>query len=257
MAAGRNTRLRQSAILQHLQQCGRALVDDLAELFNTTPQTIRKDLNSLAGENKVMRFHGGVTLLAGIEYTGFAAREKISKKEKADIGKAAAKFIPNNTVVIINAGTTTAAVARSLNHHIGLKVVTDSVKVANEIRLFSGVDVIVPAGQVRRSDGAILGDEAVDFIRRFRADIAVIGAAAIGPDGSLLDYDLREASVARAIIENARHVVLTSDSTKFDRVAPVCIGHLSQVQTLVTDHGCPSELRQLCRLHEVSLREAG
>jgi DeoR family glycerol-3-phosphate regulon repressor len=256
MSFGRNSKLRQTAILQHLQQHGRAIVDDLAELFNTTPQTIRKDLNNLTEENKVMRFHGGVTLLAGIEYTSFEAREKILPNEKKTIGKSAASLIPNNVVVIINAGTTTAAVARSLAHHVGLKVVTDSVKVADEIRHFPGVDVIVPGGQVRRSDGAILGDDAVEFIRQFRADIAIIGAAAIAQDGSLLDYDLREASVARTIIENARHVVLTSDSTKFDRIAPVCIGHLSQVQTLVTDIGCPPELRQLCVSNGVSLIEA-
>ena len=60
MSFGRNSKLRQTAILQHLQQHGRALVDDLAELYNTTPQTIRKDLNVLADDNKVMRFHGGV-----------------------------------------------------------------------------------------------------------------------------------------------------------------------------------------------------
>ncbi len=256
MAVSRNSKARRIAILQNLQQNGRALVDDLAVFFNTTPQTIRKDLNALAEESKVMRFHGGASLLAGIEYTGFDARESISRSEKEKIGKAAAKLIPNNAAIIINAGTTTAAVARSLGHHTGLKVVTDNVNIANDLRGFGGLEVMVPGGVVRRSDGAILGEATVDFIRQFRTDIAIIGASAIATDGSLLDYDLREASVARAIIENARHVILASDSTKFDRAAPVCIGHLSQVQTLVTDSGCPAELRKLCKLYEVSLIEA-
>lgn len=256
MAVSRNSKARRVAILENLQQNGRALVDDLAASFNTTPQTIRKDLNILSDESKVMRFHGGASLLAGVEYTGFEAREDISRSEKEKIGKAAAKLIPNNAAIIINAGTTTAAVARSLGQHTGLKVVTDNVSIANDLRAYGGLEVMVPGGVVRRSDGAILGESTVDFIRQFRADIAIIGAAAIATDGSLLDYDLREASVARAIIENARHVLLTSDSTKFDRAAPVCIGHLSQVHTLVTDAGCPSALRKLCKQYEVSLTEA-
>jgi DeoR family glycerol-3-phosphate regulon repressor len=115
---------------------------------------------------------------------------------------------------------------------------------------------MVPGGLVRRTDGVIFGETAVDFIRQFRADIALIGSAAIARDGSLLDYDLREASVARAIIGSARHVILAADSTKFDRIAPVCIGHMSQVQTLVTDAGCPPELRTLCKAHGVNLFEA-
>lgn len=256
MKIGRNSELRQVAILQHLQLNGRAMVDDLAERFTTTPQTIRKDLSVLADESKIMRFHGGAALLAGIEYTGFEVRKEIAKDEKERIGKAASEQIPNYAAIIINAGTTTAAVARNLNQHSGLKVVTDSVNIANDIRTFSGVEVIVPGGSVRRSDGVILGEAAVDFIRQFRADIAVIGSAAIEADGSLLDYDLREASIARAIIENARHVILAVDSTKYERIAPVCIGHLSQVQSLVTDAGCPTALRRLCELHGVSLTVA-
>jgi len=132
-------------------------------------------------------------------------------------------------------------------------VVTDSVAVANEIRGFSGLEVIVPGGVVRGSDGAVLGEAAVDFIRQFRADVAVIGAAAISADGALLDYDLREASVARAIIENAQTVILAADSSKYDRPAPVRFGHLWQAQTLVTDRGCPSGLRRLCAERGVGL----
>lgn len=242
----RNSKARQASILKHLQTKGRALVDELAETLDTTPQTIRKDLNSLAEVNQITRFHGGAALIAGTEYTGFSVREEIAREEKESIASAVAAQIPNNTTVFINSGTTTAKVALRLAHHVGLRVVTDSVLMANDIRGFPGIEVMVPGGVVRKADGAILGQEAVDFIRKFRVDIAVIGAAAIAPDGALLDYDLREASVVRAIIENSRQVILAVDSTKFGRAAPVCIGQISQVDTLVTDKSCPSDLRALC-----------
>jgi DeoR family glycerol-3-phosphate regulon repressor len=257
MKVSRNSLARQMAILEYLQKNGRALVDDLAALFDTTPQTIRKDLNALAEVNQISRFHGGAALVGGTEYIGYSVREEIARDEKEAIGRATAALIPNNSSVIINSGTTTVAAARQLQHHVGLKIVTDSVFLANEIRGFVGIEVMVPGGLVRRTDGAILGEAAVDFIRQFRVDTAVIGSAAIAADGSLLDFDLREASVARAIIENARSVVLAADSSKFGRVAPVCIGRIEQIDVLVTDRGCPKALKDLCAEKGVRLVLAG
>ncbi len=246
MKPSRNALVRQTAILKHLQSSGRALVDDLAVMFDTTPQTIRKDLTALEEGNQIARFHGGAALMSGIEYTRVEVRREIAREEKERIGQLTAGLIPNNSSVIINSGTTTAAVARALEHHVGLKLVTDSVTLADEIRDFAGLEVMVPAGVIRRSDGAILGETAVEFIRQFRVDVAVIGAAAIAKDGALLDYDLRQASVARAIIGNARTVILAADSTKFSRAAPVCIGSVDQLDTLVTDAGRPDWLQQIC-----------
>ena len=89
----------------------------------------------------------------------------------------------------------------------------------------------IAGGIVRGSDGGIVGEAAVDFIKQFKVDYAVIGASAIDADGALLDFDYREVKVAQAIIANARHVILVSDSTKFERTAPVRIAHLSARST--------------------------
>lgn len=251
--AARTFRTRRAQILDYMRRKGRVSVDELADRFATTPQTIRKDLSVLAAEGRVLRFHGGASLLAGTEYVRFDIRQQIARDEKERIGRAVAAMIPNNCAVMINAGTTTAAAARHLARHAGLKIVTDNVTLANEIRDFRGCEVMVPGGQVRPSDGAILGELAIDFIRQFRADIAIIGAAAIAADGALLDYDLREAAVARAMIANARNVIVAADSSKFERLAPVCIGRLDQARTLVTDRAAPPELVALCRRLEVGL----
>jgi DeoR family glycerol-3-phosphate regulon repressor len=253
MRGARSTKARQIAILKHLKQNGRALVDDLAEILGATPQTIRKDLNTLAEGSQIIRFHGGAALVAGTIYTDFDARAEIAKDEKDAIGRKVASALPNNSSVIINSGTTTAATAVHLDQHVGLRVVTDSVSMANILRRHVGIEVMVPGGVVRNSDGAILGESAVEFISQFRADIAVIGAAAIATDGELLDYDLREASVTRAIISCARNVILAADGSKFGRMAPVCFGHLEQIDTLVTDPNCGDPLRGLCERYGVSL----
>nr|WHW29425.1 putative DeoR/GlpR transcriptional regulator [uncultured bacterium] len=244
---------RQAAILNQLRTQGRVLVDDLSEVFVSTPQTIRRDLKVLAGTGEVIRFHGGATLRTGVEYTGFEARRNIAVEQKEAIGRATAGYIPNNSVIMVNAGTTTAAVARALSRHAGLRIITDNVSVANELRVFAGSEVIVPGGTVRRSDGAILGEGAVEFIRQFRADIAVIGTAALDQEGALLDFDLREAHVARAMIACSRTVIVATDSSKFSNTAPVQIGHLEQVDVLVTDKGENGKAERLCEKFGVTM----
>ena len=165
-------------------------------------------------------------------------------------------MIPNNASLFINIGTTTEAVARALLQHDELMVITNNINVANEMRVYPQIEVVIAGGVVRKSDGGIVGEAAVDFIRQFKVDFAIIGASAIDEDGALLDYDYREVKVAQAIIENARSVILVSDSSKFERSAPVRIAHLEQIDVLVTDRCESQEIRALCADHQVQLIEA-
>jgi DeoR family glycerol-3-phosphate regulon repressor len=111
---------------------------------------------------------------------------------------------------------------------------------------FLGIELIIAGGQVRRSDGGIVGGAAVDFINQFKVDYAVIGVSAIDEDGSLLDYDYREVRVAQAIIKNARKVILVADTMKLERSAPIRIGHISQIHTIVIDNILPKKLQDIC-----------
>ena len=124
-------------------------------------------------------------------------------------------------------------------------VITNNLNVAMQPAPARHFEVIVAGGPVRRVDGAVVGSAAVDLIRQFKVDIAVIGASAIDEDGTLLDFDYREVQVAQAIIGNARRVILVADRTKFERTAPVRIAHLSQMDMFVTDHLASPRLREL------------
>lgn len=248
---------RQSHIMETAKAEGRVLVDDLAAAFSVTPQTIRKDLNDLCEARLLSRIHGGAIFPRGNENMEYEARRQIAAAEKAAIGRATAELIPENASLFINIGTTTEAVGESLLDHRDLMVITNNINVANRLRVFPGIEVVIAGGVVRGSDGGIVGEAAVDFIRQFKVDYAIIGASAIDADGALLDYDLREVKVAQAIIANARHVILVSDSTKFERAAPVRIAHLSQVQTFVTDCCTLESLRTICADSEVRLVETG
>ncbi|WP_152044618.1 DeoR/GlpR family DNA-binding transcription regulator [Aureimonas psammosilenae] len=243
---------RQNQILDLARRQGRVQVDELSQRFEVSVQTIRKDLNDLCDHRLLSRVHGGAVLSFGIENVGYDARRLIAAPEKAAIGRAVADLIPNGASVCINIGTTTEAVAAALARHTGLMVVTNNINVATVLRPYPEIEVVIAGGTVRRSDGGIIGEAAVDFIRQFRVDFAIIGVSAIDPDGTLLDYDYREVRVAQAIIANARHTILASDATKFERTASIRIGNIGEVGTFVTDR-CPSpEFRRIC--HEAKVR---
>ncbi len=246
---------RHEKIMQMVRQSGKVLVDELAEEFGVTSQTIRKDLNELCDRHLLLRVHGGAMLLSSVENMAYEARRSISRDQKAGIGTAAAALIPDNASLFVNIGTTTEAVARALLAHTGLMIITNNINVANVIRPIENNQVIISGGVVRASDGGIVGEAAVDFIKQFKVDYAVIGVSAIDSDGSLLDYDLREVKVAQAIMDNASNVILVADSTKHERTAPVRIGHFSNVDTFVTDRCPDKKFRKLLHNLDVQLIE--
>jgi DeoR family transcriptional regulator, glycerol-3-phosphate regulon repressor len=246
---------RQTEILTIAKAEGRVLVEELASRFQVTPQTIRKDLNDLCDGKALNRIHGGAVFPSGNENVKYEARRSMAAAEKQAIGKAAADVIPDNSSLFINIGTTTESVGEALVDHRELMVITNNINVANRLRVYPSIEVVIAGGVVRGSDGGIVGEAAVDFIRQFKVDFAVIGVSAIDADGALLDYDFREVKVAQAIIANARHVILVSDASKFERTAPVRIAHISQVHTFITDR-CPSpEIRRICFESDVRLIE--
>ncbi|MCM2401612.1 DeoR/GlpR family DNA-binding transcription regulator [Rhizobium sp. S153] len=246
---------RQAEIVALAKEQGRVLVDELATRFSVTPQTIRKDLNDLCDGRALTRIHGGAIFPSGNENVKYEARRSIAASEKQAIGRAAAALIPDNSSLFINIGTTTEAVGEALTDHRELMVITNNINVANRLRVFPSIEVVIAGGVVRGADGGIVGEAAVDFIRQFKVDFAVIGVSAIDGDGALLDFDFREVKVAQAIMANARHVILVSDSSKFERTAPVRIGHLSQVHTFITDR-CPLDaIRTICAENDVNLIE--
>lgn len=248
---------RQHDIVERARDDGRVSVERLAEHFDVTPQTIRKDLNDLCEKGLLQRVHGGAVLSSGVANFAYESRRTLAADEKRRIGRTAASLITDNCSLLINIGTTTEQVAHALRGKQGILAITNNVNVVGILRGLPDIEVIVAGGLVRASDNGVIGESAVDFIRQFKVDYAIIGASAIDEDGSLLDYDYREVKIAQAIIENARHSILVADSTKYERSAPVRIGHISQISSFVTDQPPPPALAAICAETDVRVLIAG
>lgn len=238
--------LRRPEIIDIARREGKVTVDRLVSHFGVTPQTIRKDLTDLAEDGTLERVHGGAVLPSGTVNLGYGERRQLHHEAKAMIARLCAQHIPNDCSVFLNIGTTTEAVAAELLHHQGLLVVTNNVNIAAILSENDAIEVIVTGGQLRSSDGGLVGALAVQTIEQFRFDHAVIGCSALGWNGDILDYDIQEVGVSKAIIAQSQEVLLVADASKFSRKAPARIGRLSDVDVFFTDQPLAEETRAFC-----------
>ncbi|MFT6659118.1 DeoR/GlpR family DNA-binding transcription regulator [Maritalea sp.] len=222
-------------IIAMLNEVGQVDVISLAESFVVTEQTVRRDLATLCQRGLATRMHGGARRLASTASLSYEARRMNNIAAKSAIGKIAAQLIPNGSSLILNIGTTTEQVASALTSHKNLRIITNNINIVSIMQAAQLSSLVQVGGMVRQSDGAVVGEEAVEFISRYKADYAVIGASSIDDDGSILDFDSREVAVARAILKNARTRILVADQSKFEINAPVRIASIDELDFVVMD----------------------
>jgi DeoR family transcriptional regulator, glycerol-3-phosphate regulon repressor len=248
---------RQLTLLAFVRTQGSITVEVLAEKLGVTLQTVRRDVQRLADDGLLTRFHGGVRVPGStIENIAHQQRESLHALGKARIAQAVAKAVPYGCSLVMNIGTTTEAIARALVDHKGLRVITNNLNVANILSANNDCEVIVVGGVVRGRDRGIVGEAAVDFIRQFKVDLAVMGISGIESDGTLRDYDYREVKVSQTIISHAREVWVAADISKFNRPAMVEVAQLSQIDRLFTDSPPPAPFSELLRHAQVRFEVA-
>lgn len=237
---------RQAEIIDIARREGKVIVDELAERFGVTLQTIRRDLTELAETGKLERVHGGAVLASGTANIQYEQRRDLNYQGKRDIARACAAHLPNECSIFLNLGTTTEAVAEELLNHRNIMVVTNNMNVANILAASEDCQVIVTGGALRRSDGGLTGDLTTATIRQFKFDYAVIGCSALDEDGDMLDFDIQEVGVSQTIISQSRNVFLAADHTKFQRNAPARIGSLAEIACFFTDQPVSPALKTAC-----------
>jgi DeoR family transcriptional regulator, glycerol-3-phosphate regulon repressor len=249
-------RQRHEKIRKMVQTQGFVTIETLALTFSVTPQTIRRDINTLSENGLVYRYHGGAASMTSTENVAYNERKVLCYREKQKIAQLVASHIPDNASLFINIGTTTEAIAHALAGHKRLRVITNNLNVASIMSTNENVEVIVAGGLVRHRDQGIIGEATIDFISQFKVDVGIIGISGIDFDGTLLDFDYREVRAARAIIDNSRKVFLAADHTKFGRNAMVRLGSIAEIDGLFTDRQPPAGLAEVIAVAEVALHVA-
>jgi DeoR family transcriptional regulator, aga operon transcriptional repressor len=229
---------RRRGILALLQREKRVLVTDLAQQFQTSQVTIRKDLDALHLRGLIQRTHGGALPAhdGALQDPSLREKERLHRKEKLRIAAAAARLVSEGQVVILDSGTTTTEIARALRHVHNVTVITNAVNIAAELAS-SSIDVILTGGDVRKNSFSLVGPIAEETLRRLSADILFLGVDGFDVRHGLTTPNLQEAKVNRIMTEIAKRTVAVCDSSKFGHRSLSLIVTPTALQQVITDKG--------------------
>lgn len=244
---------RQTSILQMVDEFGFVATEAMVTEFNVTPQTIRRDLNELSEYGLLSRFHGGAGQVKSAENPPYKDRLQTGVEAKRKIAATTAALIPNGASIFLSTGTTIEAIAEALLGHDKLHVFTNNLHVARILTQNESFQIIVSCGQVRHSDGGIIGSSSDDFIGDFRMDVGIVGISGVDEDGSLLEYDPQEVKTAKTILRNSQKVIMVADHHKFGRRAMNRVGHIRDLDIIITDSDLDAHFKNICQAENIDI----
>lgn len=226
---------RQHSILQWVHKQEHVEVEDIAQRFGVTTQTIRRDINKLCEQGLLRRRYGGVSLPAG---TGVHPAQQDPVRNaliKQQMARRVAADIPEHATVSLGVGSTIELVAKALIHHQSLRILTNNLSVAAALSANPGIEVIVSGGQYRHNNHDVVGPEVTGFFSSFVTDYGIISSGSMDLENGLMDFDIREAEVSRAIIANTRARLLVAEHDKWTQTSHCKVASFKYVDRFYTD----------------------
>ncbi|QIK76932.1 DeoR/GlpR family DNA-binding transcription regulator [Nocardioides piscis] len=231
---------RQQAMARLINQQARVSVAELAEDLEVTTETVRRDLSALERMGLIRRVHGGavpVSALAVIE-SGISERDLANTDAKDAIAAAAVALLPpSGSMIVVDAGSTTARLAALLPRDHRLTVVTHAVPIAARLAGLPHIELVLLPGRVRPTTHAAVGADTVAALSDIRADVSFLATNGLSAGRGLTTPDRDEAAVKRAIVSAGRRTVVLADSTKIGVESSLRFAALGEVDVVVTDAG--------------------
>lgn len=227
---------RQKTLLNLISQQGIVSINSLVEALNVSHMTIRRDIQKLEEEGKVVSVSGGVQLLEwlAVEPT-HDDKSLLSHQQKVDIGNKAVELIPENATIYLDAGTTTLEIAKQLNGRSDLLVVTNDFMIANFLMINSQCEIIHIGGRINKQNRSSVGILATHILRQISIDIAFISTSSWNLKG-LTTPDENKIPVKNAIIQSSQKNILVTDSSKYGKVATFLLYPLNVFNCIICDN---------------------
>jgi DeoR family transcriptional regulator, fructose operon transcriptional repressor len=239
---------RKAELVAYVSQAEQATVAEIAERFAVSTDTVRRDLQQLHDEGLVVRTHGGAVSVEAMAATEkkLDVRLQMHSDAKDRIGALAATLVSNNSVLMLNAGTTPLAVVRHLNKHRELTIATNNLRIPTEISPKIVRDFYLFGGAVRLVGQATVGTVGFQLSggrdMQLRCDLAMISVGAVSATGGYSTSNLSEAVMMGEMMDRAAHVVVLADSSKFGDPLFAQVAPLGRAHYLVTEAAPPKEL---------------
>jgi DeoR family transcriptional regulator of aga operon len=245
---------RRQHILSLIQNHGRVVVGELSRDLGISQITIRKDLEYLHTKGLIQRTHGGALRIQSSALFDPSVNEKQKQhaQEKQRIAAAAVKMVEEGQCVMLDSGTTTAAIAHELRRFSQLTVITNAMNIAADLTS-TDLEVILIGGSLRKNSFSLVGPLAEDVLEEMHADILFLGVDGFDPEVGLTTPNFLESRVNRAMVKAARRVVAVCDSTKFKRRSLSRIVPPSAVHSVITDRDLPIETAEALRAQNIEV----
>ena len=242
---------RQNEIMASVRQHGACSIIELARQLEVSDETIRRNIKPLVHQGLIDKVHGGVVLSQTQEPEppfGKRMHERVEAKQL--ISARVATLIKDGDSIMLDTGSTTAYVARALGNHRNLSVVTNCTEIARTLAREASNRVHLCGGALRSDDWATFGSSAIDFVRQFHVNYAILSIGGVTADGGFMDYHLEEAEFSRAVIAQAKKTIVVADHSKFGNPNFIRVCDFDEVDIVVVERTAPAEI-------ESALLEAG
>ena len=232
-----STEQRRDEIVSILHTKGKIKVSEIAERYNISEVSVRKDLEYLEMQGHLSRVHGGAVALNKLYVNmDLSERFKTNSVAKKRLAKLAASLIEDNDTIMMNAGTTLAYVLHAIQGKKNITIVTNSMQNAMEASLFSSFNVILLGGEFDSKYQFTYGEDALSQLENYHATKCILSVDGISLGAGLSLYYSNEASLARKMIECSDKLIVTADGTKLGRYAFAKITDLKPGDVLVTNY---------------------
>lgn len=239
------TEQRHLAILDELQRSGRVLARELAERWQVSEDTVRRDLRELSARGALQRVHGGALPLSPA-LANLARRSDLAVDEKRALGRHAASLVADGQLVFVDGGTSTLAMVQQLPARLRATVATHSPVIAAALIEHPGVEVLMLGGRLFKHSGVAVGAGVAQAIQALRADCYFLGVTGVDAGFGLSTGDAEEAQVKALLMANSAETVLMASSDKLGKVSPYRVAPLAALSTLlVTAQADAAQLERL------------
>lgn len=209
---------RHDEITSYVNQEKNATTEELAELFQVSPVTIRRDIEFLSKNGRLVKVHGGAMAItsAPMQEIPFDTKIKQNPEAKRMIGKCAAQFIKPGDVIILDSGSTTLEVAKNIfQPHI--TALTNDLMVSLELARKKDIRIVLCGGIMDIDTYALSGNMSIGYFQNFHADKMFLGCDALDADFGLSDRSYDSAQLKLAMMQASSEVIAVADSSKLDK----------------------------------------
>lgn len=237
--------IRKKRIIEELSVKGKVDILDLVKLLDVSAMTIRRDLDELEKQKKLIRTHGGAAIPeAIIAEQSYIQKISEAHPQKMEIAEIAIELVKDGMTVFLDSGTTNFEIAKRLKRRENLTIVTNDIKIAAEL-MDSKVVVIMLGGKIQNGVGAVFGSYAENMLKEIHVDILFLGAHAVHPTLGITSATLEKASIKRMMINSSEVVYLVVDAQKFGKKAFAKIASIDSVTAIITDQTLPAEVEEI------------